>query len=66
MTRRTQSKPAFSVGQTAASRFRHMLTSYNTINSEQENLIAFVVADVIRSERVRMRQKYTARIRKTT
>jgi hypothetical protein len=43
-----------------------MLTSYNTINSEQENLIAFVVADVIRSERVRMRQKYTSRTRKTT
>ena len=64
--KRTQSKPAFSVGRAVASRFRHMLTNYNTINSEQENLIAFVVADVIRSERVRMRQKYTSRTRKTT
>ena len=63
MTRRTQFKPAFSVGQTAASRFRHMLTSYNTINSEHENLFAFIVADVIRSELVRMRRKYTSRKR---
>ena len=63
MIRRTQSKPAFRVGQAAASRYRHMLANYSSINSEQENLFAFIVADVIRSERVRMRRKYTSRKR---